>query len=60
MTDDHNTNLVIDSALAGGVMSMPLWASGLNEWLVLFLHLGGAILIAYRIWVMINEIKNRE
>jgi len=60
MTDDHNTNLVIDSALAGGVMSMPLWATGLNEWLVLFLHLGGAILIAYRIWVMINEIKNRE
>jgi len=60
MTDDHNTNLVIDSALAGGVMSMPLWAAGLNEWLVLFLHLGGAILIAYRIWVMINEIKNRE
>jgi len=60
MTDNHNTNLVIDSALAGGVMSMPLWATGLNEWLVLFLHLGGAILIAYRIWVMINEIKNRE
>jgi len=60
MTDDHNTNLVIDSALAGGVMSMPLWATGLNGWAELFLHLGGAVLIGYRLWVMIREIKNRE
>jgi len=59
MDSDHNTNLVIDSALAGGVMSMPLWAAGLNEWLLLFLHAAGAILVAYRLWVMIREIKNK-
>ena len=59
MDSDHNTNLVIDSALAGGVMSMPLWAAGLNEWLLLFLHAGGAILVAYRLWVMVREIKNK-
>jgi hypothetical protein len=59
MTDDHNTNLVIDSALAGGVMSMPLWASGLNEWLLLFLHAGGGILVAYRLWIMFRELRNK-
>jgi hypothetical protein len=57
---EHNTNLMIDSAVAGGVMTMPMWAVGLNEWAVLFLHLGGAILVSYRLWVMIREIKNKE
>jgi hypothetical protein len=60
MDNQHNTNLVIDSALAGGVMSMPLWAVGLNEWALLFLHIGGAILVGYRLWVMIREIKSKE
>ena len=50
---------MIDSAVAGGVMTMPVWAVGLNEWALLFLHLGGAILVGYRLWVMIREIKNK-
>lgn len=60
MSQDHSTNLMIDSAVAGGVMTMPMWAVGLNEWALLFLHLGGAILVGYRLWVMIREIKNKE
>ena len=59
MSQDHSTNLMIDSAVAGGVMTMPVWAVGLNEWALLFLHLGGAILVGYRLWVMIREIKNK-
>jgi hypothetical protein len=59
MDSDHNTNLVIDSALAGSVMTMPMWAVGLNEWMLLFLHMGGAVLVGYRLWVMVREIKNK-
>jgi hypothetical protein len=60
METDHNTNLVIDSAIAGGVISMPLWAAGLNGWAELFMHVGGALLVGYRVWIMIREIKNRS
>jgi hypothetical protein len=60
MDNDHNTNLVIDSTLAGGFMSMPLWAVGLNEWAILFLHVGGVILISYRLYVVIREISHKE
>jgi hypothetical protein len=59
MDSDHNTNLVIDSVLAGSVMTMPMWAVGLNEWVLLFLHMGGAVLVGYRLWVMVREIKNK-
>ena len=60
MSQDHNTNLMIDSAVAGGVMTMPMWAVGLNEWALLFLHLGGAILVVYRLYVMAREILRKE
>jgi hypothetical protein len=51
---------MIDSAVAGGVMTMPMWAVGLNEWALLFLHLGGAILVVYRLYVMAREILRKE
>jgi len=60
MDQEHNTNLMIDSTIAGGVVTMPMWAVGLNGWAELFLHLGGAVLIGYRLFVMIREVKNKE
>ena len=60
MQPDHHTDLAVDSAIAGGVITMPLWAVGLNEWLHLFMAVGGAILIAYRLWVLIRGIKPKD
>jgi hypothetical protein len=60
MQTNSHTDLAIDSTIAGGVITMPLWAVGLNEWLHLFMAIGGSILIAYRIFVLFKEIKNSK
>ena len=60
MQTDHHTNLAVDSAIAGGVITMPLWAVGLNEWLHFFMAVGGSILIAYRLLILIRDIKPKD
>lgn len=55
MTNNDNENLVVDSLVAGGAITMPLWASSLNGWLHLFMALGGSFLIAYRIIKIIRH-----
>ena len=57
--DTHTQNAIIDGAVAGGALTMPLWAVGLNEWALFFLHIGGAIIVAYRLWVMFQEIRQK-
>lgn len=53
---DPNTDVLIDTAVAGGVITMPYWAIALNEWLHLFLAFCGSILVIYRMYVMFREI----
>ena len=60
MTDDHNTNLVIDSAVAGGVVTMPLWAVNLNGWLHFIMTIVGFFIIMYRLFVLLRDIKNNK
>ena len=60
MQTDHHADLVVDSAIAGGVITMPLWAVGLNEWLHLFMAIGGSILIAYRLFVLVRDVKKKD
>ena len=50
MANNDNENLVVDSLVAGGAITMPLWATNLNSWLHLFMAIGGSFLIAYRIY----------
>jgi len=55
---EHGATL--DAALAGGAITMPLWAAELNFWLHLFMAIGGSILIAYRIWILIKKSYNGD
>jgi hypothetical protein len=57
MTNDHESSLVIDTAVAGGVITMPLWAVSLNEWLHFIMTIMGFFLILYRLYVLAADIK---
>ena len=50
MRIDQDDHPIIDTALASGAITMPLWAVNLNGWLHLFMAVCGSILIAYRLW----------
>lgn len=59
MTNDHETSLAIDSAVAGGIVTMPLWAVNLNDWLHFIMTIIGFFIIMYRLYVLIVDIKNK-
>lgn len=59
MSNNDNENIVTDALIAGGAMTMPLWAVNLNGWLHLFMAFGGAILIAYRIIKIFRNEKDQ-
>lgn len=59
MTNDHETSLAIDSAVAGGIVTMPLWAVNLNDWLHFIMTIVGFFIIMYRLYVLIVDIKNK-
>lgn len=60
MTNEHETSLAIDSAVAGGVLTMPLWAVNLNEWLHFIMTIVGFFIIMYRLFVLLRDIKNNK
>lgn len=60
MTNDHETSLAIDSAVAGGVVTMPIWAVNLNEWLHFIMTIVGFFIIMYRLFVLLRDIKNNK
>jgi large-conductance mechanosensitive channel len=60
MTNNHETSLAVDSAVAGGIMTMPLWAVNLNEWLHFVMTIVGFFIIMYRLFVLIRDVKNKN
>lgn len=60
MNTHDEANLAVDTAIAGSVMTMPLWAVNLNGWLHLFMAIGGSILIVYRLIKLLRNPKAGE
>jgi len=58
MTHD-DTRVVIDSAIASGAITMPLWIVTLHEYLQVATLIGGLILLSFRIYIAIKEVTGR-
>ncbi len=54
-TDD--TRVIVDSAVASGAITMPLWVIHMHEYLQLATYVGGLILLIIRIYLAIKEAK---
>ena len=54
-TDD--TRVIVDSAIASGAITMPLWVIHLHEYLQLFTLVGGLILLTIRIYLAFKEAR---
>jgi len=54
-TDD--TRVIIDSAVASGAITMPLWVIHMHEYLQLFTLIGGLVLLVIRIYLAIREAR---
>ena len=54
-TDD--TRVIVDSAIASGAITMPLWVIHLHEYLQLFTLIGGLILLTIRIYLAFKEAR---
>jgi hypothetical protein len=55
MTSQQEHDATIDAALAGGAITMPLWAAELNFWLHLFMAVLGSGLLLYRCYRAYKE-----
>lgn len=54
-TDD--TRVIVDSAIASGAITMPLWVIHMHEYLQLFTLVGGLILLTIRIYLAFKEAR---
>lgn len=54
-TDD--TRVIVDSAVASGAITMPLWVIHLHEYLQLATYAGGLVLLFIRIYLAIKEAR---
>ena len=54
-TDD--TRVIVDSAIASGAITMPLWVIHMHEYLQLFTLIGGLILLTIRIYLAFKEAR---
>jgi len=54
-TDD--TRVVIDSVVASGAITMPLWVIHMHEYLQLLTLAGGLFLLVIRIYLAIKEAR---
>ncbi len=54
-TDD--TRVVIDSAVASGAITMPLWVIHMHEYLQILTLAGGLLLLVIRIYLAIREAR---
>tara|TARA_Y100000593_G_C4302110_1_gene333893 strand:+ start:379 stop:573 length:195 start_codon:yes stop_codon:yes gene_type:complete len=51
---------VIDTTIATGMISTPIWLQWVEQGLQIFMLVGGAALLIMRLWIMYNEFKNRK
>jgi len=54
-TDD--TRVIVDSAIASGAITMPLWVIHMHEYLQLATYTGGLVLLFIRIYLAIKEAR---
>jgi len=60
MTSNHETSLAIDSAITGGIITMPLWAFNLNDWLHFIMTIIGFFVIMCRVFIVLRDVKNTK
>ena len=53
--DIQETKLVIDSSIATGAITMPLWVTELQGWIGFAIAVGGLILVVIRIVLAIRD-----
>jgi hypothetical protein len=56
MTHD-DTRVIIDSAVASGAITMPLWVIHMHEYLQILTLAGGLLLLVIRIYLAIREAR---
>ena len=49
-----------DTVIATSLVSTPLWLQWVEQGLQLFMLVGGSVLLAFRLWAMIKERKNKR
>jgi len=57
MTHD-DTRVIIDSAVASGAITMPLWVIYMHEYLQILTLAGGLLLLVIRIYLAIKEARS--
>jgi len=55
MASQQEHDIAIDASLVGGAITMPFWASELNNWLHLFMAVVGSGLLIYRSYKAYKE-----
>jgi hypothetical protein len=60
MQNNHEASLAIDSAITGGIITMPLWAVNLNDWLHFIMTIVGFFIIMYRFYIVMRDIKKSK
>ena len=46
---------ILDTALATGMVSTPIWLQWVEQGLQIFMLLGGSLLLAFRLWMMFKD-----
>jgi hypothetical protein len=60
MSNNHEASLAIDSVITGGIITMPLWAVNLNDWLHFIMTIVGFFIIMYRFYIVMRDIKKSK
>ena len=60
MTSQQEHDTVIDASLAGGAITMPIWAAELNAWLHLLMAILGTGLLLYSSYKAYKEATKRK
>ena len=47
--------VIIDTTIATGMVSTPIWLQWFEQWLQIFMLVGGALLLAFRLWMMFKD-----
>jgi hypothetical protein len=56
MAVDHPLKqAAIDASITGGAVTMPLWVQSMEGWIQFALYIGGAVLLAFRLWLALRE-----
>ena len=58
--DIQETKLAIDSTIATGAITMPLWVTQLQGWIGLGISVGGLILIVMRIIIALRDWRKSQ